>query len=124
MKPSSQSSAREQEEAPETKPELAKVERKSPRDWALELGNLKLRPLPAETPNALTECYTAPHASAVVLHGWRQHQHHEGAPMLLTREDYLAALDATQVAHEATPDEPNAYRPHLPALSHHKSKRV
>jgi hypothetical protein len=120
LKPSSPSSVRESE----AEHDQPADERKSPRDWALELGNLKLRPLPAEQPNALTECYTAPHASAVVLHGWRQHAHHEGKPILLSREDYLAALAATQVAHDVTADEPDAYRPHLPALSHHKSKRV
>lgn len=34
------------------------------------------------------------HAAAEALHGWKQHAHHEGAPILLTKEAYENALRA------------------------------
>lgn len=39
---------------------------------------------------------SARHAAAVVLHGWQKHAHHAGAPFMLTREQYEAALRAAE----------------------------
>jgi hypothetical protein len=38
--------------------------------------------------------FSAEHASAAALHGWGQHEHHEGEPIKLSRADYEAALKA------------------------------
>jgi hypothetical protein len=128
LKPSLQSSVPEPSEKSKPEQDSPAEDRKSPREWAVELGNLKLRKLPAEVSGALTECYSGPHNSAAILHGWKQHAHHEGSPIQLTRAEYLAALEATQIAHEVVPgatgEERNAYRPHQAALSPHKSKRA
>lgn len=55
------------------------------------------------------------HEAASVEHGWKLHEHHEGAPIRLTREDYEAALKAV------TPEKGNPV-PHHGALSPHKPK--
>lgn len=52
------------------------------------------------------------HAAAVQLHGWALHEHHEGAPILLVRDDYEAAIEAA--SHF---DESGQHVPHQPALS-------
>lgn len=54
------------------------------------------------------------HNAASAVHGWAEHAHHEGAPMLLTGEDYYAALVAA-----SQPDEKGNYVPHRAALSKH-----
>lgn len=53
----------------------------------------------------------AMHAGASALHGWREHEHHTGARMLLTRKDYCAALAAV-----------DTFKPHQAALSPYKGK--
>lgn len=50
------------------------------------------------------------HACARQLHGWREHAHHVGEPMLLDEAAYREALDAAQTA-ECTPS-PKAVSPH------------
>lgn len=50
------------------------------------------------------------HACARQLHGWREHEHHEGAPIQLTEGAYLESLDAAQTA-DCIPS-PNAVSPH------------
>ena len=48
-------------------------------------------------------------------YGWRDHQYHEGVPMMLAEKDYDAALKAA----ERPPKGERDYRPHRPALSKH-----
>ena len=85
------------------------------------------------------------HAAAEALHGWKQHEHHEGKPIELSRGDYEAALvaasvpvtraigrdgkptgeplDSAKAAAEGVPTITD-YEPHKPALSSHYSKAV
>ena len=53
------------------------------------------------------------HLAAAALHGWKEHAHHENGPMMLTKDDYLAALAAING------DERGKLTPHKPALSKH-----
>lgn len=100
------------------------------------------------------ELYHPQHAGAEALHGWKEHAHHEGAPILLTKSDYENALRAaaepvTRVVAGFQPNTKQAaagfkpgekvdshkaatfgvpvitdYEPHKPALSPHKGKGV
>lgn len=54
------------------------------------------------------------HAAAAALHRWVEHAHHTGRPMVLSAEDYAAALKAAE-----GPDKTGNYAPHAPALSPH-----
>lgn len=85
------------------------------------------------------------HAAAEALHGWKQHEHHESAPILLSRKDYEAALlaaskpvtraigkdgkpageplDSYEAAKKGLPTITD-YEPHEPALSPHYEKAV
>lgn len=118
MKQSPQSQAPDRDVTPEP-------EQLSPQEWAKRLGQVRFAWLPSERPtNEKAAIYTAAHASAVVLHGWAQHEHHEGKPIQLSEADYKAALLAAQAAHPVTKDERDAYRPHVAALSQHKGKRI
>lgn len=49
------------------------------------------------------------HACAAQLHGWREHEHHQGEPIRLTEAAYREALAAG--AQCAAPS-PNAVSPH------------
>lgn len=90
------------------------------------------------------------HAAAEALHGWKQHEHHEAKPILLSLDDYKAALFAASHpitrrldpktnelmtadgkplapvnSHEAAEKGwlvATDYEPHAPALSPHKDK--
>lgn len=53
------------------------------------------------------------HEVAAVLHGWTEHEHHAGAPMALSRDDYDLAILAVEDAI-----------PHEPALSPFKGCAV
>jgi hypothetical protein len=53
------------------------------------------------------------HEVAAVLHGWREHAHHAGAPLELTRDDYDLAILAVDDG-----------APHLAALSPFKGCAV
>jgi hypothetical protein len=55
--------------------------------------------------------------AAEVLHGWATHQLHSPDPLILTRDDYDAAIAAAQ-----SPDERGAYTPHAAALAPHLRK--
>ncbi len=61
---------------------------------------------------------SARHRAASTLHGWADHAHHAGKPMKLTREDYLAALDAAQKT-----DKHGKAQPHAPAVSEYSPHR-
>jgi hypothetical protein len=52
------------------------------------------------------------HGAADALHQWALHQHHTGAEMRLTRDDYEAALAAA-----SSPDKAGSYQPHEAALA-------
>ena len=101
----------------------AEAKTQTPEQWAVETGNVKSVRLP-EFPG-LSPLYSWQHASAAVVHGWREHAHHAGAPMQLTREDYEAALRSASTAaltESGQPIDPkgDVYRPHPPALSPYK----
>jgi len=57
------------------------------------------------------------HAMARQLHAWHEHEHHEGAPMRLSREAYIDALNA---ANETDPKRQG--KPSLNAVSPHRGK--
>lgn len=93
-------------------------ERRAPAEWARETGNVVEIPLEMSVGGKGGLVHRFPgmyHAAAAALHGWREHEHHEGAPMQLSRADYLAAVDAAK----APPKGERSYRPHGPALSPH-----
>jgi hypothetical protein len=90
--------------------------------------------------------YSWQHAAAAQLHGWAAHEHHAGAPIALTREDYEAALKAATetvtrlVNKDGSPGEAldahgcarlngakptvSRYEPHPAALSTHAPKEA
>lgn len=59
------------------------------------------------------------HAAASALHGWHEHEHHEGSPLELSADDYAAALEAA--AHRDL--ETGRYVPHPAALCRHMADR-
>lgn len=66
--------------------------KKTPEQWARVLGHMKLADprIPQSTTHADWQ-----HAAADKLHGWGRHAYHyQAEPMLLTQDDYQAALDA------------------------------
>jgi hypothetical protein len=107
---------------PENNPDL-----KSPKDWAIITGNG-----PTKNSNNLwdngkknsgrpkgmsRQLGTMAHECASILHGWKEHEHQAGGPILLTKEDYELALKAA-MCEEGNPV------PHAPALSPHKGGGV
>jgi hypothetical protein len=90
---------------PPPKPKATRGATKTPDEWARELGLIiKTRA------DWQQEGFAAEHAGAAMLHGWREHAHHAGAPMQLTLEDYKAALKAINTSPA---------KPHPAALSKH-----
>lgn len=79
------------------KPELGSIT-KTPREWAREwmISPVQL-------------------ACADVLHGWSQHEHHEGTPMQLTEDTFLDAISAV----DSDPSVPAA-----DATSPHRHRRM
>lgn len=51
------------------------------------------------------------HGAAEALHDWKGHEHHQGAKIQLSREDYVAALEAATKT-----DDKGAYAPHDAAI--------
>lgn len=111
--------------APKPQAPVAPPVTATPLEHGLATGNLRriAQPVafggPGESPTPGQELASVDahgnatlHAPAEALHRWRQHAHHAGAPIQLTREDYLAALQAA-----ASPDASGNYRPHAAALS-------
>lgn len=98
----------------------------APLEHAFATGNARLiqgvvafgRPGERPTPGQELEV-TWQHAAAEQLHHWKDHAHHDGQPIQLTRADYLAAL-AAAANHDAKP----APTPHKPALSPHAPAHV
>ncbi len=87
--------------------------------------------------------FSPQHAAAAALHGWKEHEHHEGKPIRLSTEAYKAALhaafnpitralgkdgkptgepiDSHEAAAKGVPTFTD-YEPHTSALSPHKGK--
>lgn len=75
------------------KPKEPKEERRTPAEWAKALG---VKGAPAHLV-----------ASADYLHGWKDHAYHfQAEPLLLTKEDFLAALKAAGEYPTAAPHAP------------------
>lgn len=122
----------------------------TPEEHAKALGGVKTVDRAARVNNepASFQLFHQFHSGAEALHGWREHAHHAGAPIQLTRDEYSAALKAaagpvTRVVEEVTRkgqafkkgaaiDSHKAaelgvpvvtdYEPHNAALSPHKGK--
>lgn len=107
--------------------------KKSPREWAFETGNAPKK----VGKNVWTSKGMSPprgsmaHEVASVLHGWREHEHHENEPFLLTKEEYLAALEAAMPKDEVVEKDGKKHvkfagnpKPHDKALSKHRGGRV
>jgi hypothetical protein len=77
-------------------------ETRSPAEWSREF-------FPPSDRGSLNK-HLYRHGAAEALHGWTLHEHHAGAPIQLTREDYVAAIKAA-----TTPA--NTFAPHPAALS-------
>jgi len=65
---------------------------------------------PPEEWRALLAPRASHHAAARMLHGWTEHEHHQGAPMQLSESAYREAI-AFAVRVPAIPS-PNAVSPH------------
>lgn len=104
-------------------------ERKSPRDWALETGHgpkkISKNTWSGDATRGMSrQMGSMAYEVAAVLHGWREHEHHENQPMLLTKEEFLGAIN------EAMPQNTKDAKgnvvlagdpvPHEPALSRHR----
>jgi hypothetical protein len=72
---------------------------RSPRDWAVALGHGP-QGKPQLADEGTKKMLSGPRGSAEyhvakAMHGWGEHEFHEGTPMLLTRADFEAALAAS-----------------------------
>ncbi len=93
--------SQESETEPEAMPGPAHV-RLAPEEWRETLFAIT-----GELPSA--DLWK--HGAASALHNWGGHAHHQGKPLLLEREAYIAALDAA-----SSTDEKGNYAPHQAAL--------
>ncbi|MBA2724284.1 MAG: hypothetical protein H0U56_15630 [Methylibium sp.] len=98
----------------EKKPEAAEakateVVRLTPTQWAERKGMVKAAAFPWEQPRV-----DARHAAADSLHAWGYHAYHyQAEPLLLTEQDYDAALKAAAEFPLELPHKP-AISPHSP----------
>jgi hypothetical protein len=74
---------------PAQTPAAPPAETQAPELWALEVFPPK--PSGASHPDLWV------HACARLLHRWSEHAHHSGAPLQLTRADYVAACEAARL---------------------------
>ena len=99
----------------------AKSETKTPEEWAGVCGQRRAKTFDETTtaingrPFDVIGAFNWKHEAASVLHGWKRHEHHAGAALLLTRAEYEGALEAASKT-----DARGEYLPHKPALSPHK----
>lgn len=130
-------------DAPKNAPVQPDDGKKTPQEWARATGRVlaehrdvfRFNGEPAEP------LYAWQHAAAAQLHGWHDHAHHEGAPIRLTKDEYEAALKASEAPvtraldKDGKPSEPltpeqlknlggkrplvTDYEPHPAALSKH-----
>jgi len=75
---------------PEPKKRQAKAERKSPIGWCKALANYRM--LRRAGKRVLVPSWE--HNAAKNLHQWGKHEHHAGAPIMLTKKEYESALKA------------------------------
>lgn len=92
----------------EAAPRAASGEMKTPDEWSHALGYRVKRREKWQQEGPSSE-----HRGAEVLHGWLEHAHHAGAPMQLTKADYLAALKAIGSV---------PLKPHGPAVSRYSNQ--
>ena len=83
----------------------AVAETRTPEAWAREVFP------PSERGRQNPQAFL--HGAAAALHHWKTHEHHEGAPLQLTRADYEAAIEAAKST---------AFAPHPAALSPHAGR--
>jgi hypothetical protein len=90
------------------------AELRSPHSHAEALGHLLAGNGPrfSNEPNGAD--YDWQHRAAAQLHGWIEHEHHEGKPLELSESDYCAALKAASNTNKS-----GDYEPHVKALSRH-----
>lgn len=93
------------EPQPEAKaePELPTVEQ------CFARSVVEMPPETATRPGIERRMARAAHEAAATFHGWREHEHHEAAPIRMSFDDYRAALAAADKCSE----------PHKQALSPH-----
>jgi hypothetical protein len=106
-------------------PAKPEAELMSPRDHALHTGHgppkgrgtfaatMGGRAIPVTSKPRGSVAYEV----AKMAHGWAQHEHEEGKPLLMTRADFLKALEVAMTFNPK--GESNT---HAPALSKHKRK--
>jgi hypothetical protein len=83
-----------------------------PNDWAKARGYLLSPNVTANEVLGTGPHWDWKHAAADAMHGWKHHEFHAGAPLLLTAEDYDAAIKAA-TKPEGHPEQ------HAPAVSPH-----
>jgi hypothetical protein len=129
----------------EPEPSTKAVTTATPEEHAKALGGVKTVQRSAVVNNepASFELFHQFHNGAAALHGWREHEHHEGKPIQLSADDYKAALkaasapvtraldkdgkptgdpiDSLEAAQKGIPTITD-YEPHAAALSPHKGK--
>lgn len=90
---------------------MSKQEKKTAEEWGKELGHWHS---PSGISYDQNGFWKREYAAANALHGWSRHAYHYASdPLLMTKKQFLAAIDAAQIG----PD------PYGPALSKIKDKR-
>lgn len=62
-------------------------------EWARAFGKLKML---KQIDGSRASVFAPDHAAAMNLHGWANHRHHANGELMLTEDQYLAALEAAQ----------------------------
>lgn len=94
-----------------------KAEKRSPHEHAEAFGHVISGSGPRFGSEPNGPDYSWQHRAAAQLHGWLEHEHHEGKPVELSEHDYQAALFAASRTNES-----GDYTPHKPAMSKHAAK--
>lgn len=82
-------------EKPPAQPAKVEAEKRlTPAEHARRTGNVKPLAGLAINGDRRREQFSWQHAAAAQLHGWAEHEHHEGKPIELTAAEYEAALKA------------------------------
>jgi hypothetical protein len=117
-----------------TTPAALEVKKRTPAEWAKLAFPMQRKGGTDAAPRFVSHPNFWQHKAAAALHGWADHEHHAGAPIQLTGDDYYAALVAAsepkpqKVVEKAIRDGkevdveralPAQYVPHFPALSPH-----
>ncbi len=90
---------------------MSTIETKTPREWGAAKGHIHAARTKWQSPEVDWR-----YAAAETLHGWREHEHHAGAPIQLAEEDYDGAIEAVS-APVGNPT------PYLPAESQYSPHR-